>query len=212
MAWPKIALLSFLSLSTLVAAAPPPPASLAPYIHGDNFEPGDYRWLRGSFNGAGAADVSAYQAMMHWRARCRASDLAETRAELATVGVTAGASLDAIPYPTLICSQVATVPEPLNLGDWDGFARDVSLVRPLMQTFLTAVSLAERPALAKTTDLRDELTGRVIGEQMLRTGMDWADGSPADLSPRAAPAADGAGGGCHWCPCRSYRPRGGTQR
>lgn len=177
-----IALLG-LSLPFLISSAPPPPPSLIPFIQKDRFDPGDYRWLRGEFNGASAKDISAFQAIEDWRMRCRASDLAETRIALTSLGVTAGASLSTIPYPTLICSQVATLPEELNLGDWSGFVRDVSLVRPLMQTFLTAVALAEDPALSGASDLREELAGRTIGEQMLRAGLDWADGSVPVAGP-----------------------------
>lgn len=178
-----IAALLTLSASLLISTAPPPPPALMPYIKDGRFEPGDYRWLRGTFKGASAKDISDSQAIEDWRMRCRASDLAETRSALTSLGVTAGASLSTIPYPTLICSQVATLPEELNLDDWNGFVRDVSLVRPLMQTFLTAVTLAEDSALSNVADLRGELAGRIVGEQMLRAGLDWADGSPPGDGP-----------------------------
>lgn len=173
-----------LFIPALVAAAPPPPAGIAPYIHDDRFEPGDYQWLRGEFDHANAAEVAAYQAMVDWRRRCRASDMAETRAELAELGVSASASLDTIPYRSLVCDQVATLPEPLNLYDWAGFAHDVSVVRPIAQGFLAAVSMGENTAKVDGAELRDALNARVTGEQVLRSGLLWAQdpstpGSPA---------------------------------
>lgn len=177
-------------IPVLVAAAPPPPVGVASYIHNGRFEPGDYGWLRGEFDGATPDEVAAFQAMIDWRKHCRTSDMAETRAELAGVGVNAGASLDHIPYRSLVCSQVSTQPEPVNLHDWAGFARDVAVVQPIAQGFSAAVSMGEKAAQSDRTALRDELDGRSTGEQMLRAGMSWAldpssDDAPAiDLTPQ----------------------------
>lgn len=187
------ALLALL-VPALVAAAPTPPpappAAIAANIRDGRFDPGDYRWLRGGFDGADAAEVAAYQAMLDWRKRCRISDMAETRAELTGLGVNAGAALDSIPYRSLVCDQVATLPEPLDLHDWAGFARDVAVVRPLAQGFLTAVAMGEQVALVEHPDLRDALNMKATGEQTLRQGLSWADdpstpgGPPLDLTPQ----------------------------
>lgn len=176
-------LLLALLIPALVATASPPPAGIASYIHDSRFEPGDYQWLRGEFDGANAAEAAAYQAVEDWRQRCRTSDMAETRAELAGLGVSAGASLDTIPYRSLVCGQVATLPEPLNLHDWAGFAHDVSVVQPIAQGFLTAVSMGENTAEVDGAELRDALNARATGEQMLRAGTLWAyDSSASDAS------------------------------
>lgn len=181
----KLRMLHLLALLTpaLVAAAPPPPAAIASYIHDGRFEPGDYGWLRGMFDGASAADLTAYRAMVDWRKRCRASDMAETRAELAELGVSAGTSLDTIPYRTLVCDQVASLPEPLNLHDWGAFVRDVAVVRPIAHVFLAAVSMGEKAGKMDSQDLRDALNARATGEQTLRAGLLWAaDSSEGDRS------------------------------
>lgn len=175
--------LLILLLPALVASAPPPPATIAPYIHDGRLEPGDYSWLRGSFEGAGAAEVAAYRALMDWRRRCRMSDMAETRGEMARLGVVAGASLDTIPYRTLVCSQVAVLPEGLDLRDWDGFVRDVSVVRPFVDGFLAAVADGEGSSMAGDPDLRDALTARTTGEQTLRAGLLSASGSSDERTP-----------------------------
>lgn len=177
-----------LAAPLLIAASPPtpadpPPPVLAPYIQNGSFEPGDFHWLRGEFDGANAADKAADAAILAWRQRCRASDLAQARADLVGMGISAGASLDSIPYRTLVCDQVASLPEPLNLHNWRGFDRDVALVRPIAQAFLAAVKFAESASAARTPALGDVLKARVVGEQALRHGLDWASGGTADASP-----------------------------
>lgn len=176
-------LLSVLPLAVLAAAPERPPAGLDPYVREGRLDPGDYRWLRGGFRGATAAEAASYRAIVEWRRRCRVGDMSETRAELAGLGVIAGASLDATPYRTLVCSQAATLPENIDLRDWDGFASDVALVRPIVRGFLAAVGLGEASALGGRQDLRDALNARVVGEQTLRAGLDWAEGSSEGAEP-----------------------------
>ena len=178
-----------LAMPLLIAAAASPrgdpPAVLAPYVRDGSFEPGDYRWLRGQFDGATPADKAADAAVLAWRNRCRAGDLAQTRAELAGMGVSAGAALDTIPYRTMLCDQVASLPENMDLHDWNRFSRDVAIVRPIAQAFLAAVTFAETSAGARTPALADLLRARVVGEQTLRRGLTWVDGgvSAAELPP-----------------------------
>lgn len=169
-----------LFIPALIGAAPPPPAGIAPYIHDGRFEPGDYAWLRGGFDAANAAEIAAYKGMVDWRSRCRTSDMAETRSELAGLGVRVGATLDTIPYRSLVCDQVASLPEPLDVHDWAGFMRDVSVVRPIMQGFLAAVVMGERASVIDSTDMRDALNARGAGEQTLRAGLAWMNGSHTD--------------------------------
>ena len=158
----------------------PPPSVLTPYIHDGSFDPGDFHWLRGEFDGASAVDKAADEAILEWRRRCRSSDLATTRIELQNMGIYAGDSLRSIPYRTLICSQVATLPEPLDLGDWEGFSRDVATVQPIAQAFLTAVTFAESASASRTPELGSLLQSRVVGEQVLRQGLGWANGETTD--------------------------------
>lgn len=176
-----------LTIPLLIAAASSPredpPAVLAPYVNDGSFEPGDYRWLRGQFDGATPADKAADAAVLAWRARCRTADLAQTRAELASMGVSAGASLDSVPYRTMLCGQVASLPENMDLRDWDRFSRDVAIVRPIAQAFLAAVRFAETSAGARTPALADLLRARIVGEQTLRRGLNWADGGGSAAEP-----------------------------
>lgn len=41
--------LSLILAFLLTAATPPVPDVLKPYIKGDRFDPGDYRWMKGRF-------------------------------------------------------------------------------------------------------------------------------------------------------------------
>jgi hypothetical protein len=178
----KSRLLTIFALAS-IAAAPPPPVALAPYVHDGRFDPGDYLWLRGKFDGATAAEVAAYQAMLDWRKRCRDSDMADVRSELAGLGVAAGPSLNTIPYRSLICAQVSSLPEPLNLHDWPGFVRDVGIVQPIIRSFLTAISMSEAASAADSPQLRDALNARATGEQAIRSGLLWMSDAPADGAP-----------------------------
>jgi hypothetical protein len=169
----------------LNAASPQPsvdqaPAILTPYIRDGSFDPGDYRWLRGAFDGASAADKAANSEIMTWRQRCRTRDLEHARIDLAAMGIRSGVALDSIPYQTLLCGQVASLPEHLNLHDWDSFVRDVKTVQPIAQAFLAAVRFSEIAAKARTSALSDLLKERVVGEQALRQGLDWASGGTTD--------------------------------
>jgi hypothetical protein len=177
-----------LALSLLTAAAPPlpldqPPAAIARYIDQGQFAPGDYHWLRGDFAGASQAEKDDQAAIVAWRQRCRAHDLARARADLAGMGIVAGPSLESIPYRSLVCNQIASLPEPLNLQDWAGFTRDVATVQPVAQGFLAAVALAEQATARPHAALRDALIARSTVDQLLRRGLDWANGAPSGLPP-----------------------------
>lgn len=166
----------------LAATSPsvPPPPSLTPYISNGRFDPGDYNWLRGQFSNASEVDRSASKEIEDWKRRCAAASLAEVREELAILGVNPGDSLDTIPVRDPICSEVTSSPWPLDLTDWEGFAHDVQVVRPIAQAYLSAVATAEMIAAPHGPALSDAINARSMGEQMLRFGFSWAAGTQAD--------------------------------
>jgi hypothetical protein len=157
-----------------------PPAEIAPYIKNDHFSPGNYQWLRGAFRDASEGEVAGYRKIMAWRQSCRADDLKRTRSELSSLGISFGSSLDSMPYRTLKCGQLSTLPEPINLDDWSGFKRDVAIVRPIVEGYLAAIALSEKSGYMDDPDIRFALTARVMAEQTLRAGLDW----PPDQSVR----------------------------
>ena len=172
----------------LAATQPPlpPPPPLMPYVGNGRFDPGDYRWLRGQFANASNTDRKASKDIEDWKRRCTAASLAEVRTELAALGVDPGASLNTVPARDPICSAVLSSPWPLDLANWDGFARDVQVVRPIAQAYLSAVATAEKIAVPRGPALGDAINARSIGEQMLRFGFAWAAGSQTD-SPVLTP-------------------------
>ena len=157
-----------------------PPAEITPYIKNGHFLPGNYEWLRGAFRDASEREVAGYKNIVAWRQKCRENDLKRTRAELNSLGISPGSSLNTMPYKTLTCGQVSALPEPINLDDWNGFKRDVAVVRPIVEGYLAAVALSEKSGYMDDPDMRFALAARVMEEQTLRAGLDW----PADQSGR----------------------------
>ena len=170
----------------LIAASPPPPPPppiIASYIVNGEFDPGDYKWLRGAFDQASPAESAQEQAVLNWRKSCRESGIAETRSELELTGIRAATSLATIPYRVLVCAQVATLPEAIDFRNWTVFASDVVAVRPIVEGFLTAVAITERTSGVEDPDLRTALEARATVEQTLRTGLDWATGASVTDRP-----------------------------
>lgn len=169
---------------------PTPPAVLAPYVGDDGFRPGDYAWLRGMFDGATATQVADDAAIKAWRRECHEADVAMVREELRELGVVAGAALNGMPYTTVVCGQVASIPQPLELDDWIGFSRDAAIVRPIVDGYLAAVTLSRKLGMSDSGDLGPALIARALEEQTLRAGLVWStnpsafEGVRGDLSVR----------------------------
>ncbi|MBX9859621.1 MAG: hypothetical protein K2Y20_08540 [Sphingomonas sp.] len=178
------------TMSAATSLAPTPPSVLAPYIVDGEFRPGDYYWLRGMFEGATPKQIADYREIEAWRGACFRSDVAAVRAELKDVGVIAGPELDRMPYATVICGQVASLPERLDAADWSGFSRDVAITRPTIDGFLDAVRLSGNIGLADSDDFGPALIARALEDQTLRAGLAWSanpdafKGTRGDLSSR----------------------------
>lgn len=171
----------------MVAAAPPPPASIAPYVHGETFDPGDYLWLRGRFPGAGPDEKRSDASLLKWLEQCAGDGGARVRAELAEMGAR-DPQLSLQPYPGTLCESVASAD--LDTRPWKSFAdfsADLAVARPLADTLLWATDLAVERGGPRGPTLADALVARPLGEQMLRTAADWGDGGAAgapELPPK----------------------------
>lgn len=178
------------TMSAATSLPPTPPSVLAPYIVDGEFRPGDYNWLRGMFEGATPNEIADYQEIDIWRRECLRLDRAATGADLNDIGVVAGPALDRMPYATVICGQVASLPERLDSSDWSGFSRDVAIVRPAINGFLDAVKLSGNIGLADSDDFGPALIARALEDQTLRAGLAWSanpgafKGTRSDLSSR----------------------------
>jgi hypothetical protein len=176
-----------LSSLWLVAAAPPPPPALAPYIKNGRFDPGDYGWMRGRFEGASPAEKAQSEAIRAWTDRCFAEGLAQTRAELRAMGIP-NPKLEQADFREPLCAEVASAPGPLSSRSFLDFQREAAAARPIAETWLLATRLAEEIGGPRGPTLADRLLARPLGEQMVRAAMSWGEG---DL--RSAPKLTTAG-------------------
>ena len=180
-------LAAMLAAVALGQAAPsePPPAVLAPYIRKGRFDPGDYGWMRGRFDDATPEQKAESAAIHAWLERCHVRGLAQSRTELAALGVRE-AKLDRVASRHLLCNAVATTPYQIDTRSFASFERDVAVARPIAESFLFAVDLAEEAGRPRNENLTTRLIARTQSEQMLRGAMNWREASAAgapSLSP-----------------------------
>jgi hypothetical protein len=159
---------------------PPPPAALEPYIKDGRYDPGDYGWIKGRFQDATAEEAEAFRAIMDWSGQCRAAAIAELREQLAAEGFAHATVENIFPGP-LLCRAVASQPQIADNSSFAAFERELAAVRPLADTFLAAVELAEQSSqpMVRSEDLARFLHTRTIGEQMLRRALFWGPDMPA---------------------------------
>ena len=166
----------------LLSAASDPPPVLKPYFHGDTFEPGDFAWMRGRFPGASAEQVKAYAEINAWVKACFDEGKASTRKELAAMGVQQ-ADLLTVPPRDLRCEAVATAQSAARreTATWPAFQQNLEEARPVAASFLVALRLAEETSRPRAeASLGERIVARTIGEQMLRTALDWGSADMAD--------------------------------
>lgn len=176
------ALLLLLAAADPPQPVPPPPPILAPYIHDGSFDPGDYGWMRGQFDDASDEDKAAFATVGAWLASCRGKSLAEAKNALAAMDVKDPPLAGFGGYVPL-CSQVAFIPFGLQARRFADFSRAVDEARPVVETYLFAVEMAERAVAPDAGELRDQLRKRPTGEQMLRYAYSWGSGNMAKAPP-----------------------------
>ena len=177
----RFALLAIAFLA-VAAAMPPPPAPLQPYIKDGRFDPGDYGWMRGRFADASAADKTAMAETRRWIDACFVAGKAETRAELLAMGI-ADPKLERIDFREGLCAQVAMMPYPVDETSFAAFQHALATARPVADTYLLAVRVAEQSSLIHRETLRGALLARPLGEQMLRKAMSWGEGELKQAPP-----------------------------
>ena len=166
---------------------PPIPASLAPYIHDGVFDPGDYEWLRGRFEGASPAEQATTETIDTWLAACREAGATEQRAELVSLGIDHPA-LSRTSLTNPVCAAVSLIEHvPPNLT-WLDFQRAITVASPVADSFLFATREAEHFDSTGGTSLREQLLARPLGEQMLRGASSWGAGD-ASNAPTLPPLA-----------------------
>lgn len=166
----------------LLPAATDPPPVLKPYFHGETFDPGDFAWMRGRFPGATPEQVKAYAEINAWVKACFDEGKASTRKELAAMGVQQ-ADLSTVPPRDLRCEAVATAQSAARRETvtWPAFQHDLEEARPVAASFLLALRLAEETSRPRVeASLGERIVQRTIGEQMLRSALDWRSDEMAD--------------------------------
>src|SRR3712207_1333113 len=169
-------------LLSVAATVPPPPPALQPYIRDGRFEPGDYGWMRGRFADASAADKAAAAAIDRWTSACFEAGQAETRAKLREMGI-ADPKLERSNFRDSLCAEVAHAPNRLKARTFAEFQKALAEARPVADTYLMAVELAERIGGPRGPTLADALLARPLGEQMVRIGVNWGEGEMKDAPP-----------------------------
>jgi hypothetical protein len=179
---PALILAAFL---TVAATTVPPPPVLQPYIKDGRFDPGDYRWMRGRFDDAGPADKAAFADVRKWMDGCFEAGREETAAELRAMGI-AEPKLEQIDFRDGLCSTVAQMPWGIDLKSFAAFEQALAAARPVAETYVMAVGLAEEIGGPRGPTLADRLLARPLGEQMLRFGVAWGEG-PLSRAPALTP-------------------------
>ncbi|MES2443146.1 MAG: hypothetical protein V4574_09975 [Pseudomonadota bacterium] len=197
------------ALFLLAAADPPaPPPVLAPYLHDGTFDPGDYRWARGRFDDAGPAEKAEFETVATWLRACTESGVKQAQSELAAMGV----HESKIEHPSMrdpVCAQVASIAFAGSAHSFPEFQRAVAEARPLADTYLFAVAMAEKAAQPYDDTLAARIQARPLGEQMLRNAASWGQGE-AGAAPAVSPEARAnRARGSSGCRTRRGRARSG---
>ncbi|WP_322963195.1 DUF6624 domain-containing protein [Sphingomonas fuzhouensis] len=170
------------SLFLLTAATPPVPDVVKPYIDGGRFNPGDYKWMKGRFADATAAEKAQAKQVQAWLMACYESDLAQVRTELRALGVV-DPKMNNNAGRDPLCAQVGFAPDPTRWPSFEAFQRSVQEATPIADTYLMAVNVAKTMGAAHTPKLHDILVARPLAEQMLRVGAGWGEGDMAKAPP-----------------------------
>jgi hypothetical protein len=161
----------------LVAADEPPPVPsvLEPYLVDGRFEPGDYGWMKGAFDDAGEADRQAFLEVMAWSAECQKQAGEDIRASLAQLGYP-GSKIGDFGQGPVICRSLIT-PSGQERESYTQFAEELVQLRPIMESYLLAVRVAEETVAPRPDDpLADQIKARTVGEQMVRHAISWGVG------------------------------------
>lgn len=164
----RIGLSAILIGSAPVGAATRPPSippALSSFLHNDIVEYGDYRWFRGRFAGASAADTQAFIVALEWNERCETQSRVAMKDELAAMGQTFDPGRDVYARPAL-CRQFIQLPIRADVT-WSAFSAALDRVRPYALGIIRAIALVEQQVIDHG-DYAEQLRTRPLGEQTLR--------------------------------------------
>ena len=139
--------------------------ALTVFLNNGSVEPGDYRWLRGRFANATAAETQAFVAALQWNERCEAQSRIAMKRQLTALGQAFDPGKDVYARPAS-CRQFVQLPIPADVT-WPAFSAALDRVRPYALGIIRATALVEQQVFEQG-DYAEQLRTRPLGEQTLR--------------------------------------------
>ena len=179
------AVLSACALFLTGADDPDLPEALASYVEDGEFDPGNFGYLRGYFSDATEAEQGQFAEISQWSAACKRPATEAVIRRLAERGVDL-ATDDRLLVSPVTCRQPTYIPVLPQEMTYSEFRRELDRVRPIYETYLMAVGLAEDVGGTSSDDFGRALEQRTLADQMTRHAQDWGHGVMAtapELSP-----------------------------
>jgi hypothetical protein len=182
------AFLLVVGAAVLCAASEPPepPASLAPYVEDGEFDPGDFAYLKGHFADASDEEKAQLRDLLEWTTACTKPAGEEAVRELEARGFNP-VEPQAIRIGPAICFQPAFIPQVPTDMTYAAFQQELARVRPIYESYLLAVRLAEASNTVPRDNFGRALEARTLAEQMVRHALSWGKGTTAG-APELTPA------------------------
>jgi hypothetical protein len=191
-----------LAAALFATAEAPPPAIIAPYMTSGTFQPGDYGWMRGGFEGATAQQKADWQALQSWLKACRQESYTQTRAELIALGI-ADPKIHTGAYGDALCGAInMAFPQGEMGSDWTVFQTKLASARRVADTLVWSAALSQAVGDETGDALAARLIARPMTDQVLRGSIAWNEGKTKGAPP-LAPMEAGIVRGLTWSAIRA---------
>ena len=175
-----ISLLAAVIGTAVPAFATAVPTALVSHVKSDQFDPGDYGWVRGAFAGASATEVADWKAIVAYSDHCAGTAPEAARAELTALGEHPPTAYWSA-YTDAICLDVQSARATVGtMTSWSEYRRAIDQALPFYQTYVFAVERVKAIAPIDEGEIRDQLNRIIIPDQMLRLALSWGEGSASN--------------------------------
>lgn len=169
---------------------PTMPAVLEPYVdQNGEFDPGDFAWMRGRFEGDSEEEKARYKPIQDWLDSCARGESDRAVRELKAMGIPE-VNPERIFVTTPFCAQFWLQPRADAYEDFAEFEEHLATTRPVFQALAAAIELISHQAEPHDSSLQQALLHVTIGEQAARSSYSWlsnpTSGAPK-LSKKQAP-------------------------
>lgn len=166
--------LALIAAMWVVAAAPAErPPEVEPYFDGDTYDPGQFEWLKGSFDDATPEEQASFEAVDGWLDACWEAGRETAIAELAERGVAVSDPARLV-VGDIDCSLISSRPRTDVYADYDAMVVALQQTKPIFDTLKISADLANLLISDEEDDLASQLEKRTVQEQMLRNAFGWA--------------------------------------